>query len=266
MKKINLNDGLSIYCLKETEAIVLDDHIKGYLKHGIKLKNNDTVIDIGANIGVLGLRLSKEFPKIKIHAFEPIPEIFSVLKKNTILSNNDNFCSYMKGISNKKDYLSFTYYPNSPALSTSKPEIWNEKKVSLSDAVRGNISSAAKNFWWAKYIPKWLSPLIAKYLKANSKIIKSKVICLSDFIDEKNINQINLLKIDCEGEELNVLQGIKKKHWDLINNIVMEIFDVDDNLLNAKNILSKHGFKKIILEKEKGFEKTKMVNIFALKE
>ena len=34
----------------------------------------------------------------------------------------------------------------------------------------------------------------------------------------------------------------------------------------AKNILSKHGFKKIILEKEKGFEKTKMVNIFALKE
>ena len=34
MKKINLNDGLSIYCLKETEAIVLDEHVKGYLSFG----------------------------------------------------------------------------------------------------------------------------------------------------------------------------------------------------------------------------------------
>ena len=31
MKKINLNDGTAIYCLKETEAVVLDEHIHGYL-------------------------------------------------------------------------------------------------------------------------------------------------------------------------------------------------------------------------------------------
>ena len=46
MKKIYLNDGTCIYCLKETEAIVLDEHIKGYLNLGVNIKNGDTIIDI----------------------------------------------------------------------------------------------------------------------------------------------------------------------------------------------------------------------------
>ena len=61
MKKINLTDGTPIYCLKSSEAVVLDEHIKGYLSYGIKTGNKDTIIDVGANIGVFGIRLSKDF-------------------------------------------------------------------------------------------------------------------------------------------------------------------------------------------------------------
>ena len=62
MKKINLNDGTTAYYLKQNEAIVLDDHIKGYLKYEIKINDGDVIIDIGANIGILGLRLSQSYP------------------------------------------------------------------------------------------------------------------------------------------------------------------------------------------------------------
>ena len=48
----------------------LDDHIKGYLDHGISVKENDVIIDVGANIGVLGIRLSKSFKSISIYSFE----------------------------------------------------------------------------------------------------------------------------------------------------------------------------------------------------
>ena len=265
MKKINLNDGLPIYCLKEKEAIVLDDHISGYLSYGINLKEGNTIIDIGANIGVFGLRLSHNFPKIHIHAFEPIPEIYSVLKKNIDLSNNSNFQAHMMGISNKEDELVFTYYPNSPALSTSNPDIWNTNNDSLIAAVEGSIVSAEKNFWWAKYIPAWISPLIAKYLRSNSKLITSKVTSLSSFINAKKIKEISLLKIDCEGEELNVLKGIEDQHWNIINAIIMEIIDIDNNVEKAKILLSKNGFNCVKIDKEKGFEKTKMTNICARK-
>ena len=266
MKKINLTDGTPIYCLKSSEAIVLDEHIKGYLSYGIKTGNNDTIIDVGANIGVFGIRLSKDFENINIHSFEPIPEIYQVLKKNSQISLNKNFKTYMMGLSNVNKELKFTYYPNSPALSTAQPEIWEKDQNNFISAIEGNIANAPKEFWWAKFIPKFIIPLIAKYLTANSKKVKSQVITLSSFIDKENIEKIDLLKIDCEGEEVNVLLGIQENHWLLIRAVIMEVNDVENNMEKAQNILSQKGFQNIRLEKEKGFEKTKLVNIYATKD
>ena len=61
MKKIFLSKETPIYCLVPSEAIILDDHIEGYFNHGVNLKEGDVVVDVGANIGVLGIRLSKKF-------------------------------------------------------------------------------------------------------------------------------------------------------------------------------------------------------------
>jgi len=266
MKKINLNDGTPIYCLKKNEAIVLDEHIKGYLDFGINLENGDTIVDVGANIGVLGVRLSKNYPQINIHSFEPIPEIYKVLEKNSYLTHNSNFKTYMMGLSNNNKDLTFTYYPNSPALSTAKPEIWTTDKDNFISAVQGNISNMPQQLWWAKLIPKFITPLIAKYLQANSKEVQSQVITLSQFIEKEGIEIINLLKIDCEGEEVNVLRGIKDSHWAMIHAIIMEVNDVNNNAQNTKEILLKNKFNKIRFEKEKGFENTKLINIYATKQ
>ena len=56
-----------------------------------QIQKNMNVIDIGANIGVFGVRLSKQFQDIHIYCFEPIPEIYNVLKKNAECSLNTNF-------------------------------------------------------------------------------------------------------------------------------------------------------------------------------
>ena len=103
MKKILLSKETPIYCLVPSEAIILDDHIEGYFNHGVNLKEGDVVVDVGANIGILGLELSRKYPTINIHSFEPIEDIYSVLKANTNLSNNKNFQSYNFGISDKNE-------------------------------------------------------------------------------------------------------------------------------------------------------------------
>ena len=41
-----------------------------------------TILDIGANIGILALKLGHLYPDATIHAFEPEPENFSILEKN----------------------------------------------------------------------------------------------------------------------------------------------------------------------------------------
>ena len=160
------------------------------------------MIGIGTQ-SILATQTGYNFDQYGTASFEPIPEIYQVLKKNSEISLNPDFKAYMMGLSNKTRELIFTYYPNSPALSTSKPEIWEKDKNNFIAAVQGNISSAPKTFWWAKLIPTFITPLIAKYLITNSRQIKSLVIPLSDFIKSEKIKKIDLLKIDCEGEEVN---------------------------------------------------------------
>ena len=263
MKKIKLTDGTPLYCLRSTEAIVLDDHIKGYFNHGISLKEGDVIVDIGANIGVFGVRASQTYNNIEIHSFEPVPQIYDVLLKNTELSNNNSFFAYQMGIGSKSDTINFTYFPNSPALSTSNPELWENNPEAFRKAVKGSIKNSPDSFWWSKLIPGFLIPAIAWYLKKGERKIKCKVCTLSEVIESKNINNINLLKMDCEGHEWEVIKGINDNHWPIIQSIVMEVHDIDERVLKVENLLSDKGFNNIIKDKEKALEETDLVNIYA---
>jgi len=264
MKKILLSKETPIYCLVPSEAIILDDHIEGYFNHGVNLKEGDVVVDVGANIGVLGIRLSKKFKKIQIHSFEPIPNIFKVLKRNSQLSKNPFFKVYENGLGEKVENKEFTYFPNSPALSTAEPEIWKKEKKSLVNAVKGSIQNAPKKFWWAKFIPSFLAPLFAKYLTSNSKKFICTIITLSDFIKSKKIKQIDFLKIDCEGLEWQVLKGIQKNDWKKIKSCVIEVHNINQRLDKVVGLLKSHQFN-VVLEKEKSLDQTKLTNVYAIK-
>ena len=263
MKKIKLTDGTSLYCLRSTEAIVLDDHIKGYFNHGISLQEGDVIFDIGANIGVFGVRASQTYNNIEIHSFEPVPQIYEVLLKNTELSNNKSFFAYQMGLGSHSDTISFTYFPNSPALSTSNPELWEDNPEAFKKAVKGSIKNSPDSFWWSKLIPGFVIPIIAWYLKKGEKKIDCKVCTLSEVIESKDIKTINLLKMDCEGHEWEVVKGIKEEHWPKIQSIVMEVHDIDERVLKVEKLLKSKGFNNIIKDKEKALEETDLVNIYA---
>lgn len=265
MKKIKMLDGTPIYCMAKSEALVLDDHVKGYLKHGIALKEGAVVVDVGANIGVFGIRASKWYHKMELHCFEPVPQIYKILSKNAELSQNPFFYTYQLGLGAKQDALNFTYFPNSPALSTSNPDLWEKDPQAFIQAVKGSIHNAPDSFWWARIIPGFAIPFIAWYLRKGKKQVVCKVCSLSDVIFDKNIEVIDLLKIDCEGQEWDVLLGIEDQHWPIIKSVVMEVHDIDDRLVRVKQLLMERGFSQVTAEKEKALEQTDLVNVFALR-
>ncbi len=263
MKKTTLINGDTIFCINSLEAQMLHEHITGYFDDFISLEQSDTILDIGANIGILGLELTKKYPMINIHSFEPIDNIYSVLKANSDLSNNKNFQSYNFGISDKSESIEFTYFPNAPALSSANDEIWNSKE-DLIEAFDGSMQNAPSNWWWKKFIPKFTYAFFVKNLIRKKKKISCKLKPLSKVIDELSLRKIDLLKIDCEGNEHKVINGINEQNWSIINQLIIEINDIDGRLEYIKNKLKKLGFKIKIIQ-EPALKKTNLYNLFARK-
>lgn len=82
--------------------------------------------------------------------------------------------------------------------------------------------------------------IIAKNTKRDS--IEVKTIKLDTFIKKHNINEINIIKIDVEGADIEVLEGareyLKKCNQ---THILMDIHKVDRKKIF--NLLTKYGFK-----------------------
>ena len=262
MKQTSLIDGSKIYCISPTEGQMLYEHINGYLNHNlITVRSGDTIIDVGANIGIFGIKLSKMFSNIKIFAFEPIDPIFSVLEKNADLTKNKNFKVFQWGLSDKNEFINCTYYPNSPAMSTANPDMWESDKELLI-ALKGNLANSPKNWWWAKYIPKTLYPYIVRRLRKNPEQIKCQLKTLSDSIKECQIEKINLLKIDCEGNELKVINGIDDSTWDIIIQLIIEVHDINGRLDYIVNMLKARQYN-VEVVKEPCLENTSLYNVYA---
>lgn len=263
MNSATLEDGTKVYCLQKPEALVLDSHVDGYLTNGITINPGDIIFDVGANIGVFGIRAMQKHPDVKVYAFEPIPDIFEVLDANAEKYGRERFVTLPFGVSTEKGEAVFDYYPNSPALSTSHSDMWDENPDHFARAVEGSIRTMPKQIWWAKFVPTSFSKLIARYLRSGKKTIHCQLRSISEIIEEHNIPKIDLLKIDCEGAELAALQGIKEEHWNLVNKVVVEVHDTEERVKVIKEMFKNHGFTQIITEKEKALEHTELYNIYA---
>jgi FkbM family methyltransferase len=60
--------------------------IEEYSKHNFKIKKTDTIIDVGAHIGLFSLYCSQICKEGKIYAFEPMVENYDILKSNIQLN------------------------------------------------------------------------------------------------------------------------------------------------------------------------------------
>src|SRR5205085_12012546 len=80
-----LPNGLEIAHLNPYETDYLYKEIfedQCYLRHGIQLRDGDTVFDIGANIGLFSLFVMSRCKNPTIYAFEPAPVVHELLKAN----------------------------------------------------------------------------------------------------------------------------------------------------------------------------------------
>lgn len=240
----------------ETEFLykeVFED--QGYLRHGIELPEDGCVFDVGANIGMFTLFAGWRSKNLRVYAFEPIPEVFDVLSKNTAIYGL-NARAMNCGLGRDSRTEVFTYYPNLSILSGSHANVLEEHGVvksfvsnQLGESPRSMTVSAAE-----------LDEMVADRLRSEQIVCAIKTI--SQIIREENIESIGLLKVDVEKSELEVLQGIEASDWPKISQAVVEVHDRDGVLRAIEDLFRSHGFY-VISEQDQSLVNTGLYTLYA---
>lgn len=179
------------------------------LLNGIDVK---TIIDAGANAGQTTLKYKKLFPESNIYGFEPFPEIFEKFKN---AYQHDKFViTEQIALSNKtgEDVLNI----NSSVCTNSLLEAVDAYAESLQYKNVGKITI--------------------------------KTITLDQYCQENNIKNIDILKMDVQGGELQILQGaenmLKEKKISIIFSEVefAEIYKNQPLFFNICEYLNRYGY------------------------
>lgn len=164
-------------------------------------------VDLGASIGYYTFLANQHMENGKVYTFEPDPIRYKELKKR-IKENNGR-------------------HNNIQAYPFAVSSIAGEREMYFNKYGRAGTGSLIKND------------------KVHTNKIKVKTIKLDDFFP--NSNDIDLIKMDIEGEELNALMGMQN----ILKNGHVKIFcEVHEPTLNLQgqklqditDIVSKYGF------------------------
>ena len=159
--------GLGLLNYKTSEISGEKSFLENYLKD-----KYGVVIDVGANKGNYTLEALNVNDRLRVYAFEPHPITFAALEKR--VSRYSNAIPINKGMSSQNGSLQLYDYPDKDASS----------HASLFQDVITEIHGVGSS--------------VAHTVDLTT---------LDGFLKSEKINEITLLKIDTEGNELEILRG-----------------------------------------------------------
>lgn len=217
------NDGIKMLCDKDDKRIIPIE-ILNFDVYEIDETNmlkelvteNSVVFDIGANIGYYSLILSKWQENCKIYSFEPIPKTYNYLLENIKLNKCNNIYTNNIALSNKEGYEIFYY--NKMLSGNSSMKVLNSK---------------------------------VKLEEFNCKLSR-----LDTYVEENEIEKIDVIKCDTEGSELLVFEGgiesIKKFKPVVYTEILRKWSkEFDYNCNDIIKLFTEIGYSCFVVDKDK---------------
>lgn len=171
------------------------------------------VLDIGANIGAATVFFSELYPTAKIHAFEPVPANQEILRRNVqARGRGEDINCHLLALSNKDGTLEMIHSPG-----------------------------ANNHGGWSFY---------QRGALGDEEKISVPVRQAGAFVRDLGLDRIDIIKIDTEGAEKEILQGLAPEQLDTVRYIVGELHGERD--FELLDWLEQRGFD---IECKKSFGK-----------
>jgi FkbM family methyltransferase len=228
-----------------------------YLKNGLALHDGDCVFDVGGNIGTTTMFMHSLGLRIDSFTFEPAPRLFEILRANcSRYAPRARLFNY--GISDVAAEAEFTFYPNSPGMSTFHPRVEDERETLLA-IMENQLEQGMEGMTG---VMAHADDLLAERFRAET--FRCRLRPLSDVIYEHQVQRIDLLKVDVQKCELQVLEGIEERDWPKIRQVVLEVHDLDGEVARVTSLLERRGFE-VHPEQDDMYVGSRLYNLYALR-
>ena len=190
-----------------------------------KINKFDIFIDVGSHHGETIKIFSKYFIIKKLFAFEASPMNYQYLKKKIKISKYPSVEMFNKALGEKKEKLFLNQFKETQSttflsFNQNSKYLLRKKKI---------LSPYSENFFLKK--------------------IEINVERLDEFLQNKNIKVIDILKIDTEGFDFNVIKGLGNKIFQTKYIYFEHHFDdmIEKNykFSDIHSYLVKHNFNKV---------------------
>lgn len=239
--------------MNASETWLIHDEIFGeriYERGGVSIRDGDTVIDIGANIGLFLLYATDHFDKLRIVCFEPIPDTFSVLNRNAELVDDTvhNVTLVNKGVWETETTTTFRHLPRFSCSSTMCPDDSDDQRDRALEFTLNAFDQHPNRALslLLKCLPKFVRVTIAKGLMryhAKSESIECSLTTISNILRDHDLETVDYLKLDAEGAEIEILRAIEPADWPKIRQISVETHRGDATMREVEQILQARGFE-----------------------
>ncbi len=182
-----------------------------YRRKGFELRVHDTVVDVGANIGMFALWTEPQIPQGRLICIEPNPPALECLSLNIRQNNLRNVTVVAAAAGGQDGTMELVCHPGWEALAHS----------AAVDAPWFFTKSRAGRL--ARWL--WQRALRHTHQPAAAVPITVRQMQLGRIMDDHGIATVNFLKIDCEGSEYEILRSLEPAYWARIERVAIEYHD-----------------------------------------